>query len=186
MKIVSIHKNDLELITLAASNNRNAQQAIYEKFSPKMLSICRRYFADIYLAEDAMIQAFLKVFLKLNTYDANGSFEGWIKRIVVNECIDQLRKSKLETVFEELEVVSETHTDIDTIYDADQIQYHIDTLPVGCKMVFNLYAIEGFKHQEIAEMLNISVGTSKSQLAYARNQLAKALNKDKSYETGFA
>lgn len=132
MKIVSIHKNDLELITLAASNNRNAQQAIYEKFSPKMLSICRRYFADIYLAEDAMIQAFLKVFLKLNTYDANGSFEGWIKRIVVNECIDQLRKSKLETVFEELEVVSETHTDIDTIYDADQIQYHIDTLPVGC------------------------------------------------------
>ena len=175
MKIISIHKNDQELVTLAASNNRKAQQILYEKFSPKMLSICRRYFSDIHEAEDTMIKAFLKVFMNLNTYENTGSFEAWIKRIVVNECIDQLRKSKIDTTDFPEYFVEESHEEIDNIYGVAQIQYFIDRLPTGCKMVFNLYVIEGYKHQEISEMLRISVGTSKSQLSYARNQLAQAL-----------
>ncbi len=177
MKIVSLHVNDLELVTLAASNNRKAQQAIYEKFSPKMLSICRRYFADIQEAEDAMIKAFLKVFTQIQAFENNGSFEGWIKRIVVNECIDQLRKSKLVTTDFPEHYVEETQSEIENSFGVEQIQHYIDLLPTGCKMVFNLYVIEGYKHQEISEMLHISVGTSKSQLSYARAQLAEALRK---------
>lgn len=175
MKIISIHKNNLELIALAATNNRKAQQVLYEKFSPKMLSICRRYFSDIHEAEDTMIKAFLKVFMNLNTYENTGSFEGWIKRIVVNECIDQLRKSELIiSEFPEY-FIEESHEEIDDTYGVEQIQHYIDKLPTGCKMVFNLYVIEGYKHHEISEMLHISVGTSKSQLSYARNQLMQAL-----------
>lgn len=175
MKIIPIYKNDHELVTLAASNNRKAQQILYEKFSPKMLSICRRYFSDIHEAEDAMIKAFLKVFMNLSTYENTGSFEGWIKRIVVNECIDQLRKTKIATSDFPEYFVEESYEDIDNIYSVAQIQHYIDRLPTGCKMVFNLYVIEGYKHQEISEMLHISIGTSKSQLSYARNQLAQVL-----------
>jgi len=176
MKIISIHKNDSELVTLAASNNRKAQQALYEKFSPRMLSVCRRYFSNIHEAEDAMIKSFLKVFINLKNYENTGSFEGWIKRIVVNECIDQLRKSKIETTEFPDYFVEQSYLDIDNTYELEQIQYYIDKLPTGCKMVFNLYVVEGYKHQEISEMLHISIGTSKSQLSYARNQLTQALS----------
>ena len=94
MKIIHLHHEETELIKLAVENNRQAQQQIYSRFSSKMLSVCRQYIKDIQLAEDVMITAFMKVFTNLNKFEHKGSFEGWIRRIMVNECISYLRVQK--------------------------------------------------------------------------------------------
>lgn len=94
MKVINLHQEEHELIALAVENNRQAQQKIYSKFSPKMLGVCRQYIKDIHQAEDIMITAFMKVFTNLKNFERKGSFEGWIRRIMVNECISFLRVQK--------------------------------------------------------------------------------------------
>ena len=171
MKIIQLHQDETEIIKLAVENNRQAQQQIYSRFSSKMLSVCRQYIKDIQLAEDVMITAFMKVFTNLNKFENKGSFEGWIRRIMVNECISYLRVQK-EVKFVEDEIYAEeSFNATDSQFSIDQIQFLIDALPDGYKMIFNLYAIEGYKHNEIAKMLGISEGTSKSQLSHARKML---------------
>jgi RNA polymerase sigma-70 factor (ECF subfamily) len=142
-----------------------------------MLGVCRQYTKDVPQAEDLMITAFMKVFTNLEKFEHNGSFEGWIRRIMVNECISWLRLQKKTTYLEDEFFVESTENPIETIFEVNEIQHLIDNLPDGYKMIFNLYAIEGFKHQEIAKMLNISEGTSKSQLSHARSFLKKQINK---------
>ncbi|MBL0735487.1 RNA polymerase sigma factor [Flavobacterium sp. GN10] len=171
MKIISLHREETKIIKLAADNNRQAQQQIYSKFSSKMLSVCRQYIKDIQLAEDVMITAFMKVFTNLKNFEHKGSFEGWIRRIMVNECISYLRVQKKVKFAEDEFFVEESFNEIDSQFTVEQIQYLIDALPDGYKMVFNLYAIEGYKHNEIAKMLGINEGTSKSQLSHARKML---------------
>jgi len=157
------------------NNNRYAQQQIYTKYASKMLSVCRQYIKDIHKAEDVMITAFMKVFTNLQSYSHEGSFEGWIRRIMINECISFLRVQKKVHYTEEEYFFEENLDEINEQFSVEQIQILIDALPDGYRMVFNLYAIEGYKHQEISEMLGISEGTSKSQLSHARKLLQQQI-----------
>ena len=184
MKVINLHHQENELIQLATENNRQAQQQIYTHFSPKMLSVCRQYIKDIHQAEDIMITAFMKVFTNLKNFQHNGSFEGWIRRIMVNECISFIRVEKKIKYIEDENYFEESFNNIESQFSLDDIQSLIDNLPDGYKMVFNLYAIEGFKHKEIASMLEINEGTSKSQLSHARKLLQSQINKLKNYEYG--
>lgn len=184
MKIIHLHQEETEIIKLAVENNRQAQQQIYSRFSPKMLSVCRQYIKDVQLAEDVMITAFMKVFTSLNKFEHKGSFEGWIRRIMVNECISYLRVQK-KVKFAEDEIYTEqSFNAIDSQFTVEQIQFLIDALPDGYKMVFNLYAIEGYKHNEIAKMLGINEGTSKSQLSHARKMLQTQITILKKQDNG--
>ena len=181
MKVINIHQEENELISLAIDNNRSAQKKIYTQFSSKMLSVCRQYIKDLHFAEDLMITAFMKVFINLKNFEQKGSFEGWIRRIMVNECISYLRVQKKISFLEEEYYTEESVNNIDINLNVEAIQLLIDNLPDGCKMVFNLYAIEGFKHREIAELLGINEGTSKSQLSHARRMLQEQLTDFKTY-----
>jgi RNA polymerase sigma-70 factor (ECF subfamily) len=186
LKLISLHKNYSKLIASAGKGNRRAQHDLFELFSPKMLSVCRQYVKNNDIAEEVMLTGFMKVFKYLNTYKAQGSFEGWIRRIMVNESISQLRKDK------KLEFKTETEIEnsmdhvayIETELEVDEIQRMIDSLPDGYKTVFVLYAVEGYKHSEIAELLQISESTSKSQLFKARKVLqSKVTQNNISYGT---
>lgn len=178
MKIIQLFKNEEQLIKKAILNNRQAQQQLYHIHAPKMLSVCRYYIKDVQFAEEAMLNGFLKVFTNLNKFENKGSFEGWIRRIMIRESISFLRKKQhIEFVTEDV-VFKETT--INTVYsdmDVSEIQQLIDALPDGYKIVFVMYAIEGYKHQEIAALLNITEGTSKSQLFKARKILQKKIIK---------
>ena len=176
-----------ELIELAVENNRHAQHQIYSKYSPKMLSVCRQYIKDVHQAEDIMITAFMKVFTNLKNFKHEGSFEGWIRRIMINESISFIRvQKKVKFIDDSSDDYQnlESFNNIESQFSVDDIQFLIDNLPDGYKMVFNLYAIEGYKHQEIATMLGINEGTSKSQLSHARKMLQNNISKLKNYENG--
>ena len=149
-----------------------------------MLSVCRRYIKDIHHAEDLMITAFMKVFANLKNFENKGSFEGWIRRIMVNECISFIRVQKRIGFLEDEYFVEDTFNNIESGLSVDDIQTLIDNLPEGYKMIFNLYAIEGYKHREIADMLGINEGTSKSQLSHARRILQEQINQQKNYVYG--
>jgi RNA polymerase sigma-70 factor (ECF subfamily) len=184
LKVIALYREENDLIRLAAENNRHAQQQVYSKHAGKMLGVCRQYIKDVHQAEDVMITAFMKVFANLKNFEHKGSFEGWIRRIMVNECISCLRVQKKVSYLEDEFYVEDTFNNIESGFSVDDIQSLIDGLPNGYKMVFNLYAIEGYKHQEIAKMLGISEGTSKSQLSHARKMLQEQVNKQKNYVNG--
>ncbi|MGJ8760499.1 MAG: RNA polymerase sigma factor [Polaribacter sp.] len=171
MKIIKLHNKEKSLIKKAIDNNREAQQQLFEQYSPKMLGVCRQYVKDMHHAEDLLLQGFFKVFTNLHKFKHEGSFEGWIRRIMVNTCISYLRKKNLIDLSDEDYVFNDAATESLENTSVEDIQKLIDQLPEGYKMVFNLYAIEGYKHSEIAEKLNVSESTSKSQLFKARKLL---------------
>lgn len=140
-----------------------------------MLGVCRQYIKDVQFAEDVMISAFVKVFRNLASFEHRGSFEGWIRKIMVRESISFLRKKQFVVYDDEAYQQVEKSEEQSSILDVEYVQQLIDNLPEGYKMVFLLYAIEGYKHHEIAEMLHISEGTSKSQLFKARKMLQENL-----------
>lgn len=178
MKIIQLFKNEERLIKKAVQNNRDAQQQLYSLHAPKMLSVCRYYIKDVQFAEEAMLNGFLKVFTNLNKYENRGSFEGWIRKIMVRESISFLRKKQpIEFSIEDIKIKNCELNLTDSEMDVEQIQYLIDLLPDGYRIVFVMYAIEGYKHHEIAELLNITEGTSKSQLFKARKILQKKIIK---------
>jgi RNA polymerase sigma-70 factor (ECF subfamily) len=184
MKVIHLHQEEQNFIQLATENNRHAQQQIYTKFAPKMLGVCRQYIKDIHQAEDVMITAFMKVFVNLKNFENKGSFEGWIRRIMVNESISFIRAQKKVSFIEDTYYKEDGFNNIESNLSVEDIQSLIDSLPEGYKMIFNLYAIEGYKHKEIAEMLGINEGTSKSQLSHARKMLQELINKKKNYHNG--
>ena len=176
MKVIQLHKNESKLIQRAAKNNREAQHFLYELHSPKMLSICRYYIKDVQQAEEVMLNGFFKVFKNIKSFKSNGSFEGWVRRIMVREAISYLRsKKKIEFATEDEYIEHDYSNNIKTNIGVAEIQQLIDSLPEGYRMIFIMYAIEGYKHYEIAELLNISEGTSKSQLFKARQMLQKKI-----------
>ncbi|MCH9659929.1 MAG: RNA polymerase sigma factor [Bacteroidetes bacterium] len=186
MRVISLHKNYTKLISKAKKGNRKAQHELYELFAPKMLSVCRQYLKKQELAEEAMLTGFLKVFTHLGSYKSEGSFEGWIRRIMVNQSISQLRKEK-KLYFKDESVIEnsiEHVAYIETELEVEEIQKMIDTLPDGYKTVFVLYAVEGYKHSEIAELLQISESTSKTQLFKARKMLQKTVTKQNKLSYG--
>ena len=189
MKVIQLYKKESELIKKALKSNREAQHVLFEMHAPKMLSVCRYYIKDLQHAEEAMLNGFFKVFTQLNTFRNEGSFEGWIRRIMVRESISYLRSNRC---FEQLEedindVVEAENLEtnlLESEWNVADIQQLIDQLPEGYRAVFVMYAIEGYKHYEIATLLNISEGTSKSQLFKARKLLQQQVVKLKSMENG--
>jgi RNA polymerase sigma-70 factor, ECF subfamily len=185
LKVINLHQKENEVIALAVKNSRQAQQWIYSKYSPKMLSVCRQYIKDIQLAEDVMITAFMKVFVNLGKFENKGSFEGWIRRTMINECISYIRVQKKVHFIEDAVGFEEFDNEIDIQFSLEDIQILIDSLPEGYRIVFNLFVIEGYKHKEIAAILGINEGTSKSQFAHARRILKSKINslrdKEKNY-----
>lgn len=153
-------------------------------YSPKMLSVCRMYVKDIHQAEEVMLDGFLNVFTNIKDFKNQGSFEGWIRRIIVRKCIDFLRKNSKINFTAETEIENTGDNEIQWKYEVEHIQLAIDNLPEGYKMIFNLFAIEGYKHEEIAALLNITEGTSKSQLHKARKMLQLKLKDPKSKAHG--
>ncbi len=142
-----------------------------------MFAICKRYLSDPFEAEDAMINGFMKVYDHIRNFEGTGSFEGWMKRIMVNESLSMIRKKKtMHVELDQAELEGELSYDsLASGLHADELMKLIEDLPIGYRTVFNLYAIEGYQHKEIAEMLEIGEGTSKSQLSRARTLLQQAL-----------
>lgn len=158
--------------------DRNVQFEFYNMYSPKMYGVCLRYTSNTDEANDLLQEAFIKIFNNINKFNNKGSLEGWIRRIVVNTCIDDFRKKSKFLDDKDIDDVSYTlESDTDILGDLNfkEILYVINKLPDGYKTIFNLYAIEGFTHKEIAEELNISINTSKSQYSRARKSLLKLL-----------
>lgn len=184
MKVIKLHQQLSVLIELASANDRKAQHEIYNHFSPKMLSVCRLYIKDLQHAEDLMLTGFMKVFTSIKNFENKGSFEGWIRRIMVNECLSQIRTNKKIHFLDDEENLQDGLDEIESNLGVDEIQNAIDNLPDGYKMIFNLYVVEGYKHKEIAEMLGINEGTSKSQLSNARKMLQDQINKLNAYQYG--
>lgn len=176
LKIIPFYKNEKQLIKKVISGNGHAQELVYKKYAPKMLGVCRQYIKDVHFAEDVMVEGFLKMFQKLETFRFEGSFEGWLRRIMIRESISYLRKQQFVVYDDEL--YENNQTDAITqqsVLDTEHIQQLIDTLPQGYKMVFVLYTVEGYKHQEIADLLSITESTSKTQLLKARRLLQDQL-----------
>jgi RNA polymerase sigma-70 factor (ECF subfamily) len=176
VKVIQLFKNDKTLIARAAKNDRGAQERLYKSHSGKMLSVCRMYIKDLQQAEEVMLNGFFKVFKYLPDFKNEGSFEGWVRKIMIREAISFLRLRKGINFTEEVfENTTQNFNNISSGIEVEHIQNLIDNLPEGYKVVFVMYAIEGYKHQEISKILNISEGTSKSQLFKARKMLQEKI-----------
>jgi len=172
---------DEQLVKKCLEGDSVAQEQLFNIYSRRMMGVCLRYAREEDEAKDFLQIGFIKVFEKLNLYKNEGSLEGWIRKVVVNTALDNIRKNKKESDNIEIDKVDYQLSTADANgYDAlkaEDLLAIIQTMPVGFRTVFNLYAIEGYSHQEIAEQLEISVGTSKSQYSRARVYLQNILNK---------
>ncbi len=171
------HAVDNQLIEGCKKKDRHAQRFLFEHYSSRMLSLCCRYLKDRMDAEDVMVTAFAKIFERIGQYKGEGSFEGWVRRIMVNESLTYLRRNRnmyLETDIEAAEREPDFDK-LDSTLEAEDLLKLISELPTGYRIVFNLYAIDGFSHQEIATQMGISENTSKSQLSRARALLQRRL-----------
>ena len=164
-------ETEAQLIHACLQNDRNAQRKLYQTYAGRMLVVCSRYAQSSAEAEDILQDAFIKIFQNLSKFRAESTLGSWIKRIVVNTAINQIRAGihfkDMSDVQEYENQVSDNQSGIETIQFQELIEM-IQKLPKGCRAVFNLFAIEGYKHHEIAEMLNITEGTSKSQYSRAK------------------
>ena len=169
-----------ELITGCQSGKRKAQERLYQLFASKMLGVCMRYATDKMEAEDMLQNGFIKVFGKIKDYRGEGAFEGWVRRIMVHAAIEYYRKNHKMMQLVEMGLTGEEQSVLAVAansLEAKDLLAMIQTLPAGYRLVFNLYAIEGYAHKEIAEMLGISEGASKSQLSRARTILKEMVVK---------
>jgi RNA polymerase sigma factor (sigma-70 family) len=161
-------------------NKPAAQRALYERYSPKMLAVCYRYGHNREDAEDMLQEGFIKVFSQIGTFENRGALEGWIRRIVVHTCINILKKNKKFN--ESVDLIHATtlqvrEESIPSIMQAKEVVECIRLLPIGYRTVLNLYAIEGFSHREIGNMLDIEESTSRSQYTRAKAMLEDMLIK---------
>jgi len=161
-------------------NNAAAQKALYETYSAKMLAVCYRYAHKREDAEDMLQEGFIKVFAQIHTFQNRGAFEGWVRRIVIHTCINNLKKNKKFNESVDLIHATSIHVKEETIpsiIQAKQVVECIRMLPIGYRTVLNLYAIEGFSHKEIGSMLDIEESTSRSQYTRAKAMLEDILIK---------
>lgn len=171
--------SETDLIQGCISGNRQTQELLYQKYSSKMYGVCLRYSGNVEDANDLLQEGFIKIFKSLAKFRGEGSFEGWIRRIFVNTSIEHFRKKvKLYNVTEVQENTIEDYdlNILDTLAEKDIISL-VNELSPGYKAVFNMHVIEGYSHKEIADVLGITEGTSKSQLARAKGVLKKSLEK---------
>ncbi len=174
--------DDVTLIKECSRGNAKAQRALFDKFAPKMLAVCMRYLKNIDEAEDALQDGFVKVFKKIPEFKMEGSLEGWIRRIMVNNSLDAIRRNKKQLLEDDVDSVQHKVSFTDLQFDDMDLQYLmkiIQSLPDGYRVVFNMFAIEGYSHKEIAETLGVSENTSKSQYSRARALLRDKLEQVK-------
>lgn len=168
--------SESDLIKGCIEGNRQVQEELYNRFAPKMYAVCLRYANNTDDAKDLLQEGFIKVYKNLHRFRAEGSFEGWIRRVFVNSSIEHFRRKSLQlSSVSDREENTIENTDIsalDTMAEKDIIRL-IQELSPGYRTVFNLYVVEGYSHKEIGEKLDISEGTSKSQLARAKAILQK-------------
>lgn len=172
-------KYDLtELVNRCRKHDRLAQKELYEAYKSILFGICRRYLHRWEDAEDVLTESFVKIFSKIDDYSGEGSFEGWMKKITVNEALMYLRKSKMH--FQELDnhhLAFGEEPNYDEKLEEKDVLNLLEMLPVGYRTVLNLYDVEGYKHKEIADLLGISINTSKSQLILARKKMREIIEK---------
>ena len=170
--------SDAELIYGCLNRDKKAQKTLYDKYAPKMFGICLRYFRNSDEAEDALQEGFIRIFNNIDKFRNEGSFEGWMHRIMVNtalNCYKSSVKHYYSTDYDEIEeVIEDTKLKFDNL-SVEYLLKLIQNLPDGYRMIFNMYEIEGYSHKEIAQMLNISINTSKSQLMKAKRNLQKII-----------
>ncbi|MBC7536898.1 MAG: sigma-70 family RNA polymerase sigma factor [Ferruginibacter sp.] len=171
-----------QMLAGSIKNNAAAQEALYNRFSPRMLGVCYRFAKNREDAEDMLQDGFIKVFTQLHQYRNEGALEGWIRRIVVHTCINILKKNKKFADSVDITHANSIHIKEDmipSIMQAKQVVECIRLLPLGYRTVLNLYAIEGYSHKEIANMLEIEESTSRSQYTRAKAMLEDVLVKKK-------
>lgn len=181
--LFSFQNDEKRMLKGLMANKPEAQQQLFDLFSGKMMALCYRYAKSREEAEDILQEGFIRVFKKIDLYEGTGSLEGWIRRVFTNVAIRHYQKnSRLHVVSGIDDLEEEPSADlIDHYFDAEDLMKMVQSLPDGYRMVFNLYAIEGYSHEEIAEQLGISVGTSKSQLSRARKALQRMLEPSEIY-----
>jgi len=163
-------------------NHAAAQKELYNRYSPKMLAVCYRFAHNREDAEDMLQEGFIKVFSQIHTFRNQGAFEGWVRRIIVHTCINNLKKNKKFN--ESVDIIHATavqvrEESVPSIVQAKQVVECIRVLPIGYRTVLNLYAIEGYSHKEIADMLDIEESTSRSQYTRAKQMLEDILVRKK-------
>lgn len=166
-----------ELIILCQKQKPEGQKALYDKYAPILFSVCKRYLKVHEEAEDVLVEALYKILTNINKYAFKGSFEGWMRRIIVNECLMRLRKNKLFVVNLDTAYSVGQESDIVSILQYQDLIEMLNQLPTGYRTIFNMYVIEGYKHREIAEQLGISINTSKSQLILAKKKMRELIKK---------
>lgn len=170
--IIQLQKTDDQLISRCKRGDHGAQRELYDRYAGKMLAVTRRYVKSLEDAEEVLSNTFIKLFERIDQFRGEGSFEGWLRKIAVREALNFIRYKKnlfVEVEDEHLDYLH--HQPVQSQFEVDELMRMIEDLPLGYRTVFNLYAIEGYTHQDISEMLGISEGTSKSQLLKARRQL---------------
>lgn len=177
MKII-FKKTLEEIIEGCKRGDRKCQRLLYDKFAPKMLMVCRRYASNSDEADDILQDGFIRAFDKIGQFEGTGAFEGWLRRLIVNVALRHCQMKKAVSNMDDIDDLKEDIEDEIPQYEFDmnELLQMIDLLPPGYKAVFNMFAIDDFSHKEIADMLGITVNTSKSQLARARGYLQKLIS----------
>ena len=170
-----------QLIEQCINNEPKAQKELYRIFAPKLYGICLKYCANKTIAEDLFQESFIIIFNKIHQFKHQGSFEGWAKRITINTVLQHFKKQKNhQPIIDDLITDEEEDIELEnTDYDLSYLLELIQELPSQYRLVFNLYVLDGYSHSEIAEMLTISVGTSKSNLSRAKQLLRKKIESEK-------
>ncbi len=172
-----MHTQQLEeILDKCKAQDRAAQYELYNMYSKAMYNVCVRMMKDDSSAEDALQMAFVKAFKNIDSYKYDATFGAWLKRIVINTCISELNKRKV--FFQEVDdkdYVEVENEETDHAYDIQRIQYAMQMLPEGYRVIFTMYAVEGYDHQEISQVMGISEGTSKSQYSRAKVKLKELL-----------
>jgi len=167
-----------EIIEGCQSNDRDCQKALYDKYAATMLGVCQRFARHNQEAEDMLHDGFIQVFENIDQYNRLGSFGSWVRRLMINTCLNHIRRFSYQKELIGIEEMQMARVDPEVMqqFSEKELLKMIDKLPLGYKHVFNLYAIEGYNHREIAAMLGIEEGTSRSQLLKARKLLKKFIS----------
>ncbi len=175
--LFSFQNEETKLLKGLMAAKPEAQQQLYQLYSGKMMAVCYRYAKSREEAEDILQEGFMRVFRKIELYTGTGSFEGWLRRVFTNVAIRQYQKNSRLHIVSGIEDYEEEPSGelLDHYFAAEDLLKMIQSLPDGYRLVFNMFAIEGYSHEEIAAELGISVGTSKSQLSRARQSLQRML-----------
>ena len=173
---------ELELIRGCVKNDRVSQKKLFDTYAGKFMAIAKRYMKEDMSAEDVLMEGFCKIYNNIKSFKGEGSFEGWMRRIIVNTAINKIRKDNRDLLVYQEELVDKGGVEMMYIesMSAKDMMNMIEKMPLGYRTVFNMFAIDGFSHKEIANELNIDEGTSRSQLSKARKFLQERLKENES------